>query len=750
MFLNRKIIPNIILLICLLPESYYAQSPIQAFVAEYGYMRPIRDHILVNDTILKVRVDPYEKEGDDYYYYRLPEKRLIKVSSNRDEFKALEYQAKKNIQTVIISKEEVKSPDLKWQGLKRTLVVNESYTINITNNETGDDYLIDTLSGDYTQFQMGFCRNGKYFYYVGRNGFKVVALDGMQEVYSLPIALDNLSFSHDNKYALLSYVDYKGQKTNLILQTSNWQIFTKMNFGTYGSFYRDNNSLYLTKYVSEREGYSPYRLVFVTADLDIMEKLAVENRLQLEYALNDIAYVPSFEDRGRGLQFSPMRNFLLMGNVLYNAKTAAYINEVPTPNVFGLDMSFEFSNDEKYLKVTDLKYNVNLFKLELTLDTIAVREYSLPDFKAMTAGKLSGNYEGVKDAATSAFMFRFSKELQSEIIPTTSSDYKNVRLSADGKKLYACRAIYKDKNYDFGYFTGKVDQFKKICDNYKFKNTKEDSGPSPVIGFNSTTTRAILVTTNKSQTVLNIKVINLETDKVEKQTEIVAEHWGENYFSSDDGNSFFCLKADSIYKMDTDGKVISVCKYDNLSMYSKPVNQILYDQGSIWVSSGKPDYSLCKINPQTGKTELNFIWPIGVDKLNEFVYKSDAKVKAESARNEELKIREANKFDAKKYKQKIKQERKEANAKLTEAIYNAAAKKPVYESCSDCGGTGKTRYFEIKYTREVSGSWGYSSNYTLFSNHITTTTKCSTCGGTGKAICYRASCYDLSQNDINK
>ncbi len=695
-----------------------------------------RDVLPINDSIM---TSTNSVGGTKYYFYKVPSFQLLQVTTDRGAFDKYKVPAYENIYRPLT----VTSNDSLWTAVKSETSRSGPWLIKITNNLTGEQYEVEKLESDYSGFQMGFCGNNRYFYYSTYYGLKVIRLATMEEVYSIGSAVNNVQISPDEKILFVTYTDYQKKRTNLLVQTDNWQLLTKINFDSYIYFLGKTNKFFL-----KNNSEYPWKIVVTVWDLNKVYELAAANKLQAEYGLYDIAYVPTYEDRERKVVSSPKGNYVLVGNVLYNARTAEYLGDIPTPNVFGLEMATTFSDDDNYLRVHLLKYRVDMSKLDIFLDTLGYKELALPSFDSTPKGKLAGTYNGVLDKAKDDFIkANFSKELQSDLVPSSFPSYRNVSFSPKENKLFAVRHI--KGRFDLGYFNGKGDKFKKICDVLSFKKADNEIGYLIYAGYNKDMTRALLVTQEKSEgPTINVKLVDLQNEKVISEHEKLSGYELGCFFADDDLRNMYCLKLDTIFKFSFDGEKLGYVVTENLATLMRKVKDVQYDNGSIWVRTTGPDYTLCKINLATGARELSFVWPKGVDKLFEFNEKDKAYRKAEEAKNEEERIRSANKFDAKKYKQKIKQERAEANNKLIKAIYDAAAKNPVYESCSDCGGKGTNSSFSINYTREVSGSWGYSSNYSNVTTMKTTNSKCTTCNGTGKAVCHRAACYNINAASI--
>ena len=691
-----------------------------------GYNRD--ETMFLNDSVIKTSDARSVWSRGMYYYYKFPSMELLKTSNDGDVYgKLIE---KKPMEPVLWSYS--KAPVYNYNGAP--------FVLSVTNKVTGDKYIIDTLTKDYYRFASGFCDNYKYYYYSSYDGVKFIDLATMEVVYALDYQAEEVSLSADEKTAFITYKDYQENRTNLVLQTGNWQLLTKINFNSF-VWNTGNANRFYTK---QEAGHG--KILLVVWDIDKMYELAAENKLQSEYSPYEIAYVPSFEDRQRDLVFSPLGNYILMGNVLYNANTTACLGSLPTPDKFGMELAAKFSDDEKYIRVHLLKYQVDMAKLEIRMDTIDVKELKLPGLEPMPKGSLAGTYNEITDKGRNDFITTtLSKELQVDLMrPTQFPDWLYQRYSPGNNRLYAVRDTRKDK--DLGYFTGKGDKFKSVSDLYTFsKKDKNELAYLIYAKYNKDMTRVVLVTQSRaSGPEINVKLVDLEKEKVIKEHEKFTDLYADAYFSDDDLQYMYYMRSDTIYKTDFDGNVKSYVVANCLAPLLKEVKGAQYDKGSLWIKTAGPAYTLTKINVETGRTEAAFVWPEGVTKLFEFTQKEKAHNRAQAAKAEEEKVRSANKFDAKKYKQKIKQERKEANDRMLAQIYEAAAKNPVYESCGDCHGKGNNSSFNISYSRETSGSWGYSSNYSHITTYTTTSRKCSTCNGTGKAVCYRASCYNLS------
>jgi len=618
--------------------------------------------------------------------------------------------------------------------------------------ENGKGYMIESLIDP----------KGNFVIFTIRDTLRVVNLQTMELTYEL----DNLNNIHvklspNGNHVLIDYIDYTNRWAVLLVSTANWQLLTKINFSEYGLGFLENGKKFyihsIWREVTSYKTYDHYKFSTVW-DIEKIEQMAANNTLQTEYGSDEISYIDKFTDVSREFSISPQRNYVMAGNSLYKSD-GTFIRQLPTPEKLGNSVYWQFSNDDKYLKTFETKWHVSSSSMSNEIEKTT--ECTLPDFKTVE-GKFIGEYEAGTDynlqeiAKTNPEM---NKIINSG--PTAYTPYNlwgGVRYSPtmqkvcgikdEGKKSYKC---------SIGYFTGSKDKFKSI-------ETFDYSDDNIQFFFNNSNDKVLVRIDHKKKETAEVQLWDLACEKMIKQIKNLKYYkyfiydvgsFESKFFVTDDLSKIFSHansdqeSGDTISVLDINSEKENKFSLQSPTICMGGINSMTFKDGNVWiVTKNSSASSLAKYDATTFRKITSYQLPNALEQLKDNTDKKEIRDKMLSAKEEAERVLQSNKFDAKAYKAKIKQERKEVNSLLNQAVYEAASKNPVYETCEYCSGRGTISNSSIKYTREVSGSWGYSSSYSNVTTYSTTTQKCTNCNGTGRAICYRPSCYNINGSEI--
>lgn len=598
---------------------------------------------------------------------------------------------------------------------------------------------------------------GTFIAFSSNDTLRAINLQTMDLVYELDKLINVYArISPSGNHLLITYSDFMDRTAVMVIATSNWQLLTKINFFAYEKdFILGTNKFYINSYWREKTEYKTYdHYKFSTLwDIDKIEKLASENKLQLEYSAEEVSYIDKFTDVTRGISISPKGNYVMAGNVLYNSD-ATFIKQLPTPEKLGNSVTWKISDDDKYLKTFETKWRIT--STEMINDTINTFELSLPDFNKVEGNK--GTYSGYQDKAL-AEIAKTNPDIGKIINSGTNYNpynYYGLFYSPTTKTIYSVKDIKKKSEMigdkvGLGYFTGNKDDFKVL-------ETFERTVKTHLNFFFNKTNDKVLVRIDREENkTAELQLWDLTSKKlIKKIPDLEYCYYYDaidfKLFTNEDLSKFYTYRAertDTLFELDinTEKEISIVLNSPTICMSG--IQSVEFQNGIAWVTSkNEAACSLEKYDASTWKKLQGFQLPDALEQLEKNATGKKIRDNAWKAKDEAERVAKANKFDAKAYKAKLNQQKKEINSLVNQAVGEAASKKPVYETCPYCHGTGQIYNFNIAYTREVSGSWGYSSSY----SNVTTTTrsyiKCTSCSGSGKSVCYKPSCYDINVGGI--
>jgi hypothetical protein len=389
-------------------------------------------------------------------------------------------------------------------------------------------------------------------------------------------------------------------------------------------------------------------------------------------------------------------------------------------------------------------------------DTINSFELSLPDFNKVEGNK--GSYGNNQDKIL-ADMLKTNPDMGKVIFEGKDyNPYKRYGLhySPTTKTLYSLKEISKkgkahNDKIELGYFTGNKDDFKEIETFAMPYKTYLN------FYFNKTNDMLLVRIDREEDNYAELQLWDLSTKKLIKKIPNMKYCYyydaiNFKMFADEDLTKFYTYRAehtDTLNEFDINTEKDRNIVLNSPTICMNGIQSVEFHNGIAWVTSkNEAACSLARYDAKSWQKLQSFQLPNALEQLQENATGKKIRDNAWKAKEEAERVAKANKFDPKAYKAKMKQQKKEINNSINQAVGQAATKNPVYEICPYCHGTGQIYNFNISYTNEVSGSWGYSSSY---SNVTTTTrsyTKCTSCSGSGKSLCYKPSCYDINVSEI--